>query len=151
MSDELEFEIDDEVNHVESLYFDTDLNHNRRRQLINNGGGGILDLDDDDDDNISRTNADEQPNNGAKLKRGSTQATAAENNGNNGNGNEAFGNKKNSSEQQDPKFQSPSMMPDTVQKEFSGGSPRESTNARVFSSHKKQRASATAKAGVQKK
>ena len=31
MSDELEFEIDDEVNHVESLYFDTDLNHNGRR------------------------------------------------------------------------------------------------------------------------
>lgn len=78
MSDELEFEIDDDANRLESLYFDTDLNQRRERQMMNNpANAGFLDLDDNDDESASRTNGggEEPPR---IFKRGSTQATAAE-------------------------------------------------------------------------
>lgn len=89
MSDELEFEIDDdEANRMESYNFDTDHNRGRGRQTVG-GGGPILDLNDEDSQNGNNRTGDEPLR---MLKRGSTQATAAEG------VNNTLGVKKNSSE-----------------------------------------------------
>jgi len=69
MSDELEFEIDDdEANRMESYNFDTDHNRNRGRQTIG-GTGPILDLNDEDSANGNNRTGDEPLR---MLKRGST-------------------------------------------------------------------------------
>jgi len=97
MSDELEFEIDEN-----DLYMDSE---GRRINRIDNSAtiaDPILDLDDDSseggaqsDTNNNSSNMDPQQ---LKLKRGSTQATVAEN-GKNG--------KQTTSEQSDTKYVSP--------------------------------------------
>jgi len=77
MSDELEFQIDDDDNRMESYYFET-ANGGGGRNLRSAGAeGGILDLEDGDEEAASGSSAQ----NTRPLKRGSTQATAAENGG----------------------------------------------------------------------
>lgn len=50
MSDELEFEIDDDANRLESLYFETDQAQRRERNTNRGATGPILDLEDGDED-----------------------------------------------------------------------------------------------------
>ena len=74
MSDELEFEIDDDANHLENLYFETDQANRRERPPITVGQDPILDLQDNEEE-AGTVSSVEQP---GYLKRGSTQATAVE-------------------------------------------------------------------------
>lgn len=96
MSDELEFQIDDDDNRMESYYFETANGAPGNVRDRSGRGQGILDLEDGDEEGGSRESAE----NARPLKRGSTQATAA--------GDGGFL-QKNSSEQE-AKFTSPFMQ-----------------------------------------
>lgn len=75
MSDELEFQIDDDENRMESYYFETanGIPNNGPRNLRSGGGqGGILDLDDGDEEGFCHLLEIESAENARPLKRGST-------------------------------------------------------------------------------